>query len=380
MPRSIELKPVSDTKPTGKIRRFSAKYPKESVTRPELRKSSRSWQSQQTPPKLPPIKARTIKAVRFTTSDLGKLRAISESPTPTAEAIVRQKMNTDQILGTLYSALTALEFTKMESEYKRRMASATASAARTRVQSEWAQVVKAVQQVYASAGLKRLKETDLRDLSQELRKNKANFNALATIANSAVPADASTRQPLDGKTVVTGGWVPQTAVFPDLGETVSTIPGLCDKPFVEGVFTKTFSRSFDWTVHVDRWWCPKWTDPFRLCPKDITLAGASFSMSLEVGYRVTCCGATAWGQGNAEACGTVLGFSACADCTAKITGVTGIGRSATGSNCTYGIGLIAEAKCTFLGETIFEAKVPFGYTVNGPCPLLGLCDNGSAHS
>jgi hypothetical protein len=373
MPRAIELKPVSDTKTLGRIKRFSDKYPEQAVTQQQLRNALKNWQRQQPPLPVPAVKERKIKAVRFSASDIGKLRMITESPTPTAEAIVGQKMGSDQILGTLYSALTALEFTRMESEFKTRLASARTPAARAQVQSEWAEVVKAMQQAYAAAGLRGLKEADLRGVSQELRRNKANFNSIVNIANSGVAADTAPRQPLDGVRVVTGGWVPQTGVAIDPNDiAIIPVPGLCDKPFVEGVYTKHFSRSFSLTVRLYVP-CPTWTNPFRWCYKNFTIASASFSFDLNVGYRVNCCGAVAWGQASAQACGSILGFEVCAGCTAKITGIAGIGQSGSGNSCTYGIGVNAELKCTFAGITVFYWQVPFGFNVNGPCPPAGFC-------
>jgi hypothetical protein len=218
-----------------------------------------------------------------------------------------------------------------------------------------------------------LKEADLRGFSQELRKNKANFNSIVNIANSGVIVGAPSGQPLTVNTVATGGWVPQTGVFIDPGQVVTTIFGLCDKPFAEGVFTKHFSRSFSLTISLTVW-CPTWTNPFRTCKKNFTIAGVSFSVDVQVGYRVTCCGATVWGQAQAQACGTIIGITVCAGCTATITGVAGIGRSGTGSNCTYGIGVNAQLKCTFAGITVFYVQVPFGFNVNGPCPPAGLCE------
>lgn len=375
MPRSIDLKPVSTAelaKAAGKIKRFSTKYPEKSMSPQELRTAFKGWQNRQAPPTVPAAQEKKIKAVRFTSTDIGKLRKISESPSPTAEAIIGQKMGPDQVLGTLFSTLNALEFTKMESEFKRRMASAANPAARERVQAEWSQVVKAAQQVYASGDLKGLKELDLRDLSHELRKNKANFNAVVNIANSGVVVAAAPRKSLVINTVATGGWIPQTGVLIDPGTIITTIPGLCDKPFVEGVFTKHFSRSFSLTVSLTVW-CPTWTNPFRTCKKSFTIAGVSFSLDLQVGYRVTCCGATAWGQASAQACGTIIGITFCAGCTARIVGVAGIGRSGTGNSCTYGIGVNAQLQCTFAGITVFSLQVPFGFTVNGPCPPVGFC-------
>jgi hypothetical protein len=374
MPRSIKFKPLNDAalvRATGK--KFSSSYPKRAITQQELRSAMKSWQSRQTPPAVPSIKESKINAIRFRASDIGKLRKISESPTPTAEAIVGQKMGPDEILGTLYSALTALEFTKMESEYKRQMASAINPSARIRVQSQWNQVVKAAQLAYASGGLKGLTETDLHGFSQELMRNKANFNSIVNIANKGVVGDGASGEPLTMNTLATGGWVAQTGVFSDPGQIVTTIENLCDKPIAEGVFTKSFSQSFALTVRI-KVWCPTWSHPGRMCKKKFTIAGVSFDMSMQVGYSVTCCGATVWGEASAEACGTILGIEFCAGCTATITGVTGIGRSGTGSKCTYGLGINAELQCTFAGIPVFDFQDCFPYAVNGPCPPLGLCD------
>lgn len=374
MPRSIEFKPLSGTqlvREVGKTKTFSSKYPKKSVTQQQLRAGVKSWQSSQSVPAVP-VKESKIAAVRLRASDVGKLRAIHESPTPTAEALVGQKMGPDQILGTLYSSLTALEFGKMESELKRRMAAATAPGARMRVQAEWAQVVQAAQQAYASAGQKGLKETDLRRFSKELMQSKANLNSIVTIANTGVVVGGTSGQLLTGRTLATGGWVTQTGVFIDPGQIVTTVQDLCDKPFAEGVFTKSFSRSFSLTVRLTVW-CPTWSNPFRTCKKNFTIAGLSFSVNVQVGYRVTCCGATAWGQASAQACGTIIGITVCAGCTASITGVAGIGRTGSGSNCSYGLGINAQLRCTFAGVTVLQVQVPFGFTVNGPCPPAGLC-------
>lgn len=372
MPRAIEFKPLSDAalvKVLGKVKTFSSNYPKQSIPQPQFRSAIKTWQQRQRQPAASAAQESKITAVRLRASDIGRLRAIHESPTPTAEAIVGQKMSPDQILGTLYSSLNALELTKLEAEFKKRMAGAVSPGARLRVQSEWARVVKAAQQVYVSAGLKGLKEADLRGFTQVLGQNKANFNAVVNIANSGVITGSGS---LTGTTVATGAWVPQTGLFFDPGIIITTIPGLCDKPFAEGVFTKSFSHSFNLTVSLTVW-CPTWTDPFRTCKKNFTLAGVSFSASVQVGYRVTCCGATAWGQASAQACGTIIGITVCAGCTASITGVAGVGRSGSGSNCTYGLGLNAQLKCTFAGITVFQLQVPFGFTVNGPCPPAGLC-------
>ncbi|MDQ5840792.1 MAG: hypothetical protein M3537_06555, partial [Chloroflexota bacterium] len=93
-----------------------------------------------------------------------------------------------------------------------------------------------------------------------------------------------------------------------------------------------------------------------------------FSVGLQVGYRITCCGAIAWGQAYVQACASILGRSVCAGCTAKVVGLAGISRSGSGSSCSYGLAVTAELKCTVAGLTVFYASVPYGWTITGPCP------------
>lgn len=374
MPRPILLKELTGTdlvKTLGKPKTFAATYPKTPKATQELKSAFKQWQSRQAVPSISDPRDGKISGVRLRATDVTKLRTIIESTSPTAEAVVGQKMGPDQVLGTLYSSFTALEFTKMEGEFRKRMTAASA-AKKAQVQAEWDQVVKAAQTAYAAAGVKNLSEADLRAQSQELGKSRANFNAITNMANTGKPIGPESASLLSARSSAVGAFVPQVGLLPDPEVITTTIAGLCDKPFAEGVFTKHFSKSFNLTVRL-KVWCPTWSNPFRTCMKKFTLAGVSFSVGIQVGYRVTCCGATAWGQAHVEACATVIGIKVCAGCTATITGVAGIGRSGSGSTCTYGLGINAQLKCTFAGITVFQVQVPFGFNVNGPCPPTGLC-------
>lgn len=374
MPNVIEFKILNDaelTKTLGKLKTFKGDYPKAAVTPAVLKSKLKDWQNKQTPA-AEAVKLEKIAAISLKAADVAKIRAINESSTPTAEAVVTQKMDAGKLVGTLFSSLSTLEYTKMESEFKTRMAAAGNAAAKAKVQAEWNNVVKAFQQAFSAAGLKNTGENELRKFSQELTQNKANFNAVVRIANSAAVVPGGGDQVLTAQTVFKGGFVPVTGVLIDPNAITTSIAGLCSVPFKEGTFTKHFSKSFNFTVslYVP---CPKWSNPFRWCWKNFTLAGASLSVDVNVGYRVTCCGATAWGQAAARACATVIGISVCAGCTATITGVAGVGRSTSGSNCTYGIGINAQLKCTFAGITVLNLQAPFGFNVTGPCPPAGLC-------
>jgi hypothetical protein len=291
---------------------------------------------------------------------------------------VNQELDPDQMLGVLHSSLTVLEYTRMRSEYKTRLAEATD---KKKVEAQWQQVVEAAKAAHASAGLKGLTEADLDQMAAELNRKKPNFNAVTTIANSAEGAGPAGRSDLIGNTLTpakgqkaVGSFVTQTGVLPDLVATVTSVPAnLCSQPLVQGSFTKHFSHSFSLQVTLTVW-CPTWTNPFRTCKKTFTIAGVSFSVDLSVGYRITCCGAIAWGQAAVQACATVIGISVCASCTASITAVAGVGRTGSGSSCSYGLGLNAELKCQLAGVTLLDVNAPFGWTISGPCPPAGfLC-------
>ena len=115
-----------------------------------------------------------------------------------------------------------------------------------------------------------------------------------------------------------------------------------------------------------------WTNPFRTCRKTFTLAGVSFSVDLTVGYKVTCCGATAFGQAAVQACASIVGISVCAKCTASVAGVAGLVKTSSGSSCSYGLGVNASLKCEFAGVTLLSLSAPFGWTITGPCPPAGF--------
>lgn len=258
MPKVIKFKKLTGSelvREFGRVKKFKTKHPKQLKSRSQQRSAFKTWQKRQSVPTGVRTREGKITAVRLRSSDVSKLREITESTAPTAEAI-GQKMGPNQILGTLYSSLTALTFYKMESEYKKRLRGARSPIARKRVESEWKVVLKAGQQAYASAGLRNQKETDLRKYSKELRRNRANFNSVAKIAYFGVLVGASSKRPLTKNTIILGGWVPQVGVIRDLIPiTGIVIENLCSRPFAEGVFTKHYSKSFNLTVRL-RVWCP----------------------------------------------------------------------------------------------------------------------------
>jgi hypothetical protein len=345
------------------VRRHSAKFPKRATTAAQLRARQRRYITSVAPPTVRQPRPKRIEATRLTAAQLSKLRAVHQSDAATAE-MVAQKLDPDQALGVVYSSMVALEYTKMQAERRARLRRARN---RDAVEAQWEKVVEGAQKAFAAAGLKGLTESGLDRMAKELTRSRANFNAVVDIANSATDTVAS-----GGPRLGYGNYVTIAETLADLFEPVvtPTPPNLCERP-IEGKYTKHVSASFSLSVRIT-YWCPTWTNPFRTCTKTLTIAGVTFSAGLEIGYRITCCGAYAWGAAYAQACGTIVGFTVCASCSAKVVGVAGVGKSGSGSSCSYGLGVTAELKCTVGGVTVLHAYLPYGWTVTGPCPPASL--------
>jgi len=373
MPTILPLSPVPENELRRIVglpaaRQIKTSFPKRALaTASEARAALRRWQDAQPVPTAPKNPDIAISAVKPTAAQLSKLRAIIESDVAPAE-VLRQRMNAESFFGTLYSALTSYEFMKLEAEYKRRKVSPRLAST---ADSEWNDVVRAAQLAFAAGGLKGLGAAQLSQYSKELTANRRNLDAIVKVANSGV--SVGTPLSLDGRTTALASLTPTVERVIDTSLIATHIPDLCDEPIAEGSFTKHFSRSFSLTVRL-KVWCPTWRNPFRTCWKNFTIAGVSFSVGLNVGYKVNCCGATAWGQAYAQACATIVGIEVCAGCSATVTGVAGVSRTPVATGCSYGLGFTATLECKLFGLTVFYASVPFGYTVTGPCPPAGLCD------
>jgi hypothetical protein len=349
----------------GRAKEFSVDFPKRAVKSADMRRRRKDFLAGVSAPTGPQPRPKAIKGVMPTGEQLARLRAVHESTAAGAE-LIAQELDADTTLGLTYSALVSYEYSQMRAEYKRRLANARD---RRRVEAQWEKIVEAAHQAMGKAGVKEVDEGALDRLSSELTRSKANFNTVVDIANSArdskvIPFEGGVASPK-------GNFLTVYDVFHDNWDVViPTPPDLCERP-IQGKYTKHFSWSFNLSVRITVW-CPTWTNPFRTCQKTFTLAGISVALGLEVGYRITCCGAVAWGQAYAQACGTIVGKTVCVGCSARIVGVAGIGKTGSGSTCNYGLGVTAELKCTAAGVTLFQASVPFGWTVTGPCPPPNL--------
>lgn len=360
---------------TARGRTYTTKFPSRSQrSARDATGSLRRWQNAQPAPTAPKNPQFRIKAVRPSARTLAKLRAVHASKT--AKDVRDAQMSRDAFLGTLYTALTTYEYTRLESEYKTRKQSGQAG-----VEAEWAAVQRAAQSAFAAGGLRSVAQNELSQFSQTLNASKANRDTIIAIANTGrttggrghLPGGTGRRGPRGGSLIATATFVPiVTKLIDQLPGLVIPIPTICSTPIAQGSFTRHFGSSVSLTVSMTVW-CPTWTNPFRTCTKTFTVAGVSWSVDINVGYKVTCCGATAWGQGSASACATIIGISLCASCTASIVGVAGVSRTPVGNYCLYGMGISASLTCTLFGATIFSASAPFGWTISGPCPPAGVC-------
>jgi hypothetical protein len=370
MASKLELTPISETEvkkikgvPPAPV--LETKWPKKESSAADARAALKTWQEkvpEPKPPENPPVK---IKAVEPTRATLSKLAAVVNSEAAPAE-ILSQQFDDKTFLGTVYAAVVTQEYMRMQSEFRTRSAS---ERTKSEALKQWPEVVGAFQKAFATAGLREVGEEQLSKYAKDLASQKDNLEAVTKIVNSALPVPG----PGDGKppTAVIGTFVVQTAKLINLIPNTNFIPNLCISPLKQGVFTRHFGHSFSLTVslYVP---CPTWTNPFRWCWKNFTIGSVSFSLDINVGYKVNCCGASAWGQAVAQACASIVGITVCASCVGTIVAVAGITKTPAGGNCNYGLGIVASLQCSFQGHTVFSASAPFGYTITGPCPPPGL--------
>lgn len=374
MPKRIELKPLElkELKATlGQAKVHSIKLPKTKVKRKkELNAQRATWSKNISPPKKLLNKLTHLKAQKINQKNLSSLTNIHLSTTPTAEAIKNQDMDSDIIEGTLYTSLVTYNYIRMQSEYKKRMNAARTTNAKKKVEAQWIKIQKGAQMAYNAGGLN-LKTKDIDSQARELLKSKTNFNTVAKVVSSAKSLKIKSIK-LDTNTKALSSIVTHEGLLKLTDVIDIVIPDLCSRPFVEGSYTKHFSKSFSLSFNI-RYWCPTWRNWGRMCTKRVTLASLSFSADLDIGYKVDCCGASAWGQASAQVCGSILGVTKCASCTATVVGVAGFSRTGTGRRCTYGLGINASLICKFGNTTILNLQMPIGWNINGPCPPPGIC-------
>ena len=355
-------------------------YPKGTSTSAELTKKFKAFRDSQKAPSLSSLSKELhnpepVKGVNLFAKDVKMLHEIASSASPLAEAVGNQEATPEQIIGTLSSALLTLEYVKMQAAYKKAKDGAKTDTEKKQIDSTLQEAIKGFKSAYSSIGLKGIEEKNMNAFSSELLKDKNAFNSVVNINNSKLAVKTGAKGSLTAKSVAMGNFVTQVAKIDDplIGNLV--LPkNLCSTPFAQGSFTRHFGHSFNLQVTISlpcvTNYC--WGIPcgFGFCSHTYTLASLSYNVDLNVGYKVTCCGGSAWGFASANVCASFLGHQFCAGCTAGIVGAVGIARTPSGSNCIYGLGLTAQLKCTFGSFTVLNISYPFGYSLTGPCPPL----------
>jgi hypothetical protein len=374
MPKpKVALASVSIAKLRGIARVKAAKpikikFPKKVVTKAGAAKAAKQFRATSQAARATRNPDVRVVAVRPTTAVFSSLRTIAESPTAPA-TMIGLKVGPTQLFGTLFSALATNAFITLEAEYRRRRTGSPAQIAL--VDAQWRKHVASLGEVFAQAGLRGVGEEQLRSFAANLRADPKNYNAVLKIASSV--QSFGPPSPIAATGALVASFVEQTGVIKDLfGSVVTPIQTICSSPISQGTFTKHFSYSIALSVRIPYPCGISWSG-IKWCYKTVTLAGVSFDLAMNVGYKVTCCGATVWGQVAGQACATIVGISVCATCTATVIGVAGVSRTPVAGGCSYGLGINATLKCTLAGASILNMSYPFGWTVTGPCPPAGLC-------
>ena len=362
MPSKIQLTSLTEQQQkevTGlaKPQIVEAKWPTKPITAAEARDAFRRWQEkvpEPAPPENPPIK---IEPVELTKATLSKLVTVLNSEEAQVEA-VRQQFDATSLVSTVYSAFLAHRY--MEAQGRIDPAGRTA-------ESQRAELVKSFQEAFAAVGLRNVKEAELTRYAKQIAAEPAILTTITKMANGARTVEV----PPDGKALAgVAKFIPATAKLINLPPFLNNIPNLCAGPLVQGVFTKHLGGSFSLKIGFNAPCVPK---VWKTCWYEVTIGSVSYSLDINVGYKVNCCGASVWGQGVAQACASVAGHSACATIQGSITGVAGVSKTpGSGASCNYGLGVVAQIKGTLAGHTLFSSSATFGYTSNGQCPPKGL--------
>jgi len=365
MVSKVRLNPVPEAelkkiKGLGAARVAQARWPKKEFSPPEARQALKAWQAGLPDPERPKNPEIPIRAVEPTLPALSKLTKVINSETAPAE-LLAQQLDERALIGTLYGAFLTFQFMRLQSEFKTRSA---ASRTRAAALSQWPETVGGFQDALSAAGLSGVTEAKLTQYAKHLAANRENLAAVTKVVNSAVVVDELP----EGKAPppLRGVIVPQLVKIPEPFVITTSVPNICSSPLAQGTFTKHFSHSFSLTVSFH---APCFPKVWKTCFYQFTIASVVFNLDINVGYKVNCCGASAWGLAAAQACATVVGKTFCATCTGSIVAVAGVSKNPVGAgNCAYGLGILAALVCKFGSSTVYSSSASFGWVVTGPCP------------
>lgn len=348
----------------SKPKKIKVIFPKKPLKNSSFNKKFNSFKAAQKEPTLPKKKI-PINAPILSSSKVAKFLSVRDTASGSAAIEKEYKNDLSDFVSTTHTTMTVLAYLRMKDEHKKRLKKVTTKAAKAKINAQWADVVKAAKVIHKAAGGAALSEAKLNAMAKVLKKNKKAFNEAVVMEKSA---KAKSTKKLTSATSIKAELIPQTVLDSTAAfGVINVLDNLCRNP-INGSYTQHYSNSFSIVVRYT-YWCPTWTNPFRTCTGSVTLAGVSFTVGIDVGYEISCCGAIAWGSGYVNACGTIIGIKKCAGCKATVVGVAGIGSTpVSGGNCSYGLGATASIDCKIAGLTVFSASFTFGWAVVGPCP------------
>lgn len=360
--------------------KFPQRPPK--LTKSQFDKNMNAWSKSVQASNKPAESKLTFRAVEFDRKMLSKIHKIIDSDGNAPREMLKTGTKTESLIGAVYTALVVYQFGLARGEYEKRLK--RYGARRTPREKEiYAGHVKQYQKwplefarALNDAGLRGVDEKRLMKMWRTLRRHENGFEVIKRIDASERAPKAAQRPPAGARRAIF-----VTELKPaDLIKTPVEIIKLPDNwcPIdIRGTKTWHWGKSATAKTTVSYPCGVGWTNwhpTIKWCSKTITLFTVSIQLNLEIGYEIDCCGFEAWGCGEATACGGALGATACLKCKVCVVGVAGVATSQSGSNCTYGLGLTIKAECTFLGQQFFQASIPYGWNVSGPCPPKGFCD------
>lgn len=322
----------------------------------------REWaKSKRTPEDLPKPKLHKIKAMRFKADQIQKLHAVHKSRTPIMEAM-DQEMDPEGLFSLSYSVLTVHQYQQLKEEYAKRLEEASSKKEETKIKKEWKDIVKGAIKGFQRGGVKGFKQSDLDQLASELAKDPKAAKSIKKIAESGVRERTISSNP----DYAAGEMPIATAVTETVEDLVDAYFELCEHP-IEDSYKWNYTFEFAWKIKL-KIWCPTWFNPSRFCWTTFTIAGISAGISLDVGYRISCTGASAWGLAGAYTCATLLNIRYCFECKAEVVGVLGFTDLSDTGDCVYGAGVSCEFSCTWKGIPVAFLTAGIGLVVKAPCP------------
>lgn len=361
-PQLIQLKPTVANLPKVKV--LKTKFPKAAVSQAAAKKRFAAYKARQKLPTVKNVKV-ALKPVAITKSNLTSFIAVREADQALAAIDKHFKKDLSGVINLSHSVMTTLAYIKMRDEFKTRLKKARTQNAKLKVKQEWGEILNSAITLSKAAGGPSLTPAKLDDMARTLTRNKKAYAEAISMMKSAKPISHVN---LSATTKFSALVIPHAILDAAANTGVIDAPSnICDTP-LEGTYTQHYSNSLSLDVRF-RYWCPSWRHPTRMCTGTVTLAAVGFNIGLNVGYRVSCCGAAIWGNGYVNACGTVMGITACAGCSATIVGVGGIARTPLSrGRCDFGLGANASITCKVGSITVFYISYTFGFALRGPCP------------